>query len=177
LSRVVHIAFTRSCGFPASYVQEICGLETDASQHDVGHGRHNDVNANGQMINFNAELTVRLMDHLAQFQEGDRTVLDKTLILFINNNGHQHHSKLARHPFALLGNPSGNLKADGRYVRFSPVVGEELMGNKDHAVNAPATHSLSEAFNTICHALGQPKDDFAKEGREPSNGPLAELMV
>ena len=51
-------------------------------------------------------------------KEGDGTMLDNTLIVFMSDSGDGHHPQLYNWPMVLIGNLGGRLKTDGRYLEF-----------------------------------------------------------
>ena len=55
----------------------------------------------------------RLVDQLAKAPEGDGTMLDNSLIVFVNTGGGLHHRGFDKHPLILLGGRAGSA---GRYL-------------------------------------------------------------
>jgi hypothetical protein len=90
---------------------------------------------------------------------GDQTLFDQAVMLFMSENGDDHHSRKARWPLVLLGNAGGKLKTDGRFLHY------------------PNQRALGDLFSTLATALGRPTDDFGKGGNAPTQGPLTELLA
>jgi hypothetical protein len=137
--------------------------------HGMGHGGGGGPAEFARWINFLAGLSVDLLQHLAQFPEGNGTMADNTVLLFLNDNGEQHHARYFRWPAIVVGGGQV-IKADGRYVRY-PVRTEQ----------SETERSFAEFYNTLSRIFGAPIDNFGNfEGgtnREPNNGPLPELLV
>ncbi|MEL6179868.1 MAG: DUF1552 domain-containing protein [Myxococcota bacterium] len=133
-------------------------------KHTIGHGNHGGADALIQIHNHHAELIGRMMDRLDAVPEGDGTMLDNTLIVYLNDNGSEHHSKYDNFPVAVIGTLGGRLQAAGRRIAY-PKIGKAN------------NRGLPELWNTIAHAVGMPMDDFGAEGEAPSDGPLPELLA
>ena len=111
-----------------------------------------------------AELIAKMATDLEQIPLGDGTMFDHTSIVFLNDNGSEHHSKYDNYPVAIFGDMGGALRTGGRLIEYPNY-------------QRSGSRALSELWNSVCHAMGAPKDDFAKEGRHKSQGPLPELMA
>jgi len=105
----------------------------------------------------------RMVRELDGVPEGDGTMLDNTSIVFINDNGNQHHSKYNSYPLVMLGDMGGALRTGGRLIEYP---------NRKQS----GTRGLGEFWNTISHAMGAPRDDFGRGGNAKSEGPLNELL-
>jgi len=91
-----------------------------------------------------AHLWSRLLDE----PEGEGTMADNTLVVYVNSCGGKHHYGEESHAVVTLGNPSGTLAA-GRYVELpSP----EKTGGV--VVPSPSHHCISDMYVTIAQALG-----------------------
>jgi hypothetical protein len=100
---------------------------------------------------------------LAATPEGTGTMLDNTVLVYLSDNGEQHHSKAEEWPVLMIGGQAMGLLNDGRTTVFPGV---------RHANN----RQLSNLFNTLGHAAGLPLDDFGAEGTaRKALGPLSEL--
>ena len=110
------------------------------------------------------EMTAQLARRLEAVPEGDGTMLDHTAIVFIPDNGDQHHSPGAEWPILLMGGGALGLKTDGRSVVY-PSEGEA--GHRQ----------LSNLFNTLGWCAGEELDEFGAEGTtRVAPGPLPELF-
>lgn len=94
------------------------------------------------------------------------TMLDNTLIVFIGDNGEQHHSSASDFPVVLLGGGGMGINTGGRTIVYPSVD----KGGKGH-------RQVSNLWNTLSYAAGTPMDTFGQEGpTRVAPGPLAELM-
>lgn len=153
-----------SSGFDVHYDSIIPTI----GRHDLQHGIENPANwtAIAAVTRKHVELIADLARTLAATPEigASGSMLDHTAILFMSDNGEQHHSTSVEWPMLLIGGNALGLKTDGRTVVF-PSVGETN------------NRQVSNVFNTLGHAFGD--SDFNTFGNEgPSRiapGPLSEL--
>ena len=124
----------------------------------MGHGYLSALDGLDLIHNFHAQQIATLCDRLAQVPEGDGTMLDNTLIVWTNDNGEQHHAGYQRWPVVLVAGSNVGLRT-GRYIRYP------AKGN-------PGARPLADLWNTVCHVMDAPRDDFGAAGREIVNGPL-----
>lgn len=117
-----------------------------------------------RVIERQVELIARMARRLAAVPEGDGTMLDHTLIVFMSDNGDAHHSTAANWPMLLVGGGALGLRTGGRALVYPP-----------H--RAAANRRVSNVFNTLGHVVGHPIDDFGGEPeRAAQGGPLAALL-
>jgi hypothetical protein len=94
------------------------------------------------------------------------SMLDHTLIVYLSDNGEQHHSVAEEWPILLVGGNALGFKTDGRTVVYP-------------AVNQPNNRQVSNLYNSLGHAAGQ--DAFNTFGLEGSSriaeGPLSEIWA
>jgi hypothetical protein len=117
---------------------------------------------------FHFELIARLIGKLKAVKEGDGTMWDNTLIVYLSDAAEAHHSRCWEWPFVLLGNLGGRIKA-GRYL--------ELPGHgaKDHK-------HIGNLYTTLLHAVGDRRDLFGQPdpilGKDvDQRGPVSELLA
>lgn len=119
--------------------------------HGVGHG-----NAYGrtssdecfvELRQFHVKLIAQLAKKLQDVKEGDGTMLDNTLIVYLSDSGESHHPNLREWPVVLLGNLGGKLKTNGRYLEFP------CYESKNH-------RTMAALYCTFLHAAGKPRDKF-----------------
>lgn len=109
------------------------------------------------------ELIAGLARALASAPEGDGTMLDHTAILYLSDNGDQHHSPSEEWPMLMLGGQALGLQTDGRAVVYP------AEGQMQH-------RQVSNVFNTLGWAAGAELNDFGAEGStRVAEGPLGEL--
>jgi hypothetical protein len=119
--------------------------------HGVGHGE----SCNGmtpeqihvKVRKFHAGLIASLATKLAAVREGDGTMLDRTLIVYLSDSGEAHHPNLLLWPVVLLGGMGGKLKPGGRYVQLP------AYGAKRH-------RTLASLYLTLLQAAGRPRESF-----------------
>ena len=107
------------------------GLGTKTVHH-IGHmieGKEGDQSGGGQdfangmgefatrelIMNYHMENVAKMAAKLQAVPEGDGTMLDNTVIVYLSDHGEKHHSNCYEWPMVALGNIGGKLKA-GRYL-------------------------------------------------------------
>lgn len=91
------------------------------------------------------------------------TMLDHTAIVFIGDNGEQHHSTASDFPVLVLGGSAMGLQGGGRTVVYPG------LGQAGH-------RQVSNLLTTLAHAAGEPLSGFGEEGpTRVHDGPLTEL--
>ncbi len=141
---------------------------TSLGRHDLQHGV--DTPANWTAIQAVTRKHVELISALARTLAATPEVgtsgsmLDHTAIVFMSDNGEQHHSTAAEWPILVLGGNALGLRTDGRTVIYP-------------GSGAAQNRQVSNLFNTLGHAMGDASfNTFGNEG--PSRiapGPLSEL--
>jgi hypothetical protein len=96
---------------------------------------------------------------LEAVKSGDQTLFDQTVMVFMSENGDDHHSRKTRWPLVLVGNAGRKLKVDGRFLYY------------------PNQRAVADLFSTVATALGRPTDDFGKGGNAPTQGVLTEVLA
>lgn len=96
---------------------------------------------------FHCKLIAGLAAKLQSIREGDGTMLDNTLIVYLSDSGEAHHPRLREWPVVLLGGLRGKLKPGGRYLQMPPYLA------KNH-------RTLSNLYLTLLQAAGKPRDKF-----------------
>lgn len=168
LTNVVTIA--SGAGNPYFSVK-FTGLGINFGKHGIGHGG----SFNGMtwdvmsstIRRFHFEQVARLMRKLEAVPEGDGTMLDSTMIVYLSDAAEGHHSRCWEWPFVLIGNAGGRLKA-GRYVDY-PYWGK------------PGHREIGNLYTTLLEAAGESRAYFGVH--EPqlkgvgADGPLPELLA
>ena len=109
-----------------------------------------------------------MADRLARTPEPghDGSMLDRTVIVWIGDNGEQHHSTASEFPVVLIGGRA-YLRPGGRTLVYP-------------GLNAGNEHrQLSNLWNTLTYVGGEAQDEFGGEsgtGRR-APGPLEQLLV
>lgn len=146
------------------------GLGIDLAKHNIGHAEgyqgKNWVELSSTIRRFHFELIARLAAKLKEVPEGDGTMFDNTVIVYLSDSAEAHHSRCVEWPFVLVGKLGGKLKA-GRYLAYP------RYGRRGH-------RTIASLYCTLLHAAGAPRDSFGvadpnlKDAEQ--NGPLAELI-
>lgn len=117
---------------------------------------------------YHTQLIAGLARKLQTMPEGNGTMLDNTLIVYLSDSGDGHHPQLFEWPMVLIGNLGGKLKTSGRFLQFPKYQ------TKGHRTTA-------NLYCTLLHAAGKPRDKFgvADPGLKDidQSGPVAELLA
>lgn len=165
LTNVVVLA-SGSSGFDVRYDSAV----TNLGRHDLQHGIGNAANwtAIVAVTRKHVELVAKLARALEATPElgASGSMLDHTVIVFMSDNGEQHHSRAIEWPTLVVGGNALGMKTDGRTVVF-PAEGKAN------------NRQMSNLFNTLGHAFGDDAfDNFGAEGKNRiAEGPLSELRA
>lgn len=164
------------------------GLGFQLGAHQHGHNewageplvqRNPGMNPLDEVHNFHAGLLAKTITTLKSVQEGDRSLFDNTVIMWLNDGAEQHHPLLNRWPVLLAtGARNGSIKTGGRYVRY-PVF-ESIEKAKPTAATVAqgrptGGRCLADLYITMSHAMGVPNDTFGTGGTEKVQGALPEI--
>ena len=147
------------------------GFKT-TSVHDIGPGTTTDngfsaEKARDTIRKFQVDLIADLAGKLKKVPEGDGTMLDNTMIIYLSDTGEAHHSQRREWPFVVVGGTSMKLKTAGRYLRYPDY------GSKGHK-------TIGNWYNTLLLANGAPHQNHFGQ-LDPNlrdldlKGPLQEL--
>ncbi len=152
---------------------DICfsGLGLKKGKHHTGHGGSQNGMTWAETYNmirrFHFDLIARLAKKLEAIPEGDDTMLDNTVIVYLSDGAEGHHSRCWEWPFVMLGNAGGKLKA-GRYVDYP---GYAQLGHR----------TTANLYTTLLNVAGS---NVARFGMADPNlkdldqtGPLTELLA
>ena len=140
--------------------------------HGVGHGERVDGlttdEIHGKVRRYHVELIAALASKLAAIREGDGTMLDRTLIVYLSDSGEAHHPSLRIWPVVLVGGTGGTLRPGGRYVQLPGY------GQKKH-------RTLANLYLTLLQAAGKPREKFGVPDNTlrdiDQSGIIAELLA
>ncbi|MFT7512774.1 MAG: hypothetical protein ACI9QL_001982 [Candidatus Omnitrophota bacterium] len=148
------------------------------SLHEIGHieeagddcamDEDNGREMRNRIRSFQMELMAGMAGKLKAVPEGDGTMLDNTVIVFLSDAGSQHHADFANMPVIVLGNLGRAFKT-GRYLHYPSYA------QRGHRV-------LANLHMSLLHAAGMPEDgygdvDAGLGGAIDQTGPLAEWMA
>ncbi|MFP6762307.1 MAG: DUF1552 domain-containing protein [Planctomycetaceae bacterium] len=149
------------------------GLGITPKVHSVGHGASSGTlssqDCRDTIRRFHFDLISGMASRLETIPEGNGSMLDNTVIVYVSDNSDKHHSSATEWPMVVLGNLSGRLNSRGRYLSY-PAYG-----------SAGHRHTIGNWLTTLCHAAGFPQDhfgqpDFALGRPADQSGPLNELL-
>jgi len=153
----------------------------EISVHEIGHtadveGIEDRFDSNWQqgremrelIRTYQMELIAGLAGKLNAMPEGDGTMLDHTVIVFLSDAGSQHHTGYENMPLVVLGNLDGAFKT-GRYLHYP-------------TYNQSGHRILANFLMSLQHGAGLPVDHYGDRDLGLSetidqNGPLAEWMA
>ena len=121
---------------------------------------------------FHAERVADLARRLDALKEGNGTMLDNTLIIWMSDSGEGHHGFCAEWPLVLVGGLGGRLKTAGRFLQF-PRYQE---GSKE-----TANRTIRNFYLSLLHAVGDKRENFGElDSQMPASaqvGPLSEILA
>ncbi|QDU92267.1 DUF1552 domain-containing protein [Lignipirellula cremea] len=122
---------------------------------------------------FHAQRVADLAKRLDVVPEGDGTMLDNTLIVWMSDSGEAHHGFCGEWPLVLVGNLGGRLKTAGRFLQYPAY--------QQHADQIPGHRTIANLYLALLHAVGDKREQFGEpdlnlKGADQS-GPLAEILV
>jgi hypothetical protein len=159
---------------------------SNMGQHSAGHGNPDpELGVRGTEIvrrahHFMAERTAAMMKQLQSIPEGNGTMLDNTLVVFMSDSAERQHSQGTQWPIVLLGDLGGSLKT-GQLVSYpmtAKTVENDYGESREAGTGMPTNPTLNRLFCTLLHAAGAPRENFnlLVPGLD-QNGPLAELLA
>ncbi|HIN85318.1 MAG TPA: DUF1552 domain-containing protein, partial [Myxococcales bacterium] len=155
LTNVVVIASgTGTAHFNLSY-KSVAGTK-GLKRHDLHHassGSPDLVDAIHEVTRRQTSMVCNLARDLAATPEpnADGSMLDHTAIVFMTDNGEQHHSTASEWPMLLLGGKKLGMNLGGQTLIY-PTLGYD--GHRQ----------VSNVFNTLGHTAGENLNEFGKEG-------------
>lgn len=167
LSGLTHVCVV-GCGTGDDFNLRYPSIISNIGRHDLHHGSE----LNTSYREAIHEVTRRQVDMICQVARRLRSTpdisggnaLDHTLIIYIGDNGEQHHSTASEFPILLLG---------GRGLGRSGL-GETIIYP---GLNEAGHRQVSNLWNTLSHLAGASRDDFGHEGRtRRALGPLSHLF-
>jgi len=163
--------------------EEWVGAEVPVG-HQMWHG-DGTTQSHTAFYNYNARRMAEFYDRLALIPEGDGTVADHTLIVWLNKNGGGHHNGAYDYWYLTLGDLGGTLNGGQMVV----LPREELGGNGD--LRRPATSdeakrikppggdppkfATNDFFLSIAHAMGVQVNTFGDP--RLCTGPIPQLFT
>ncbi|MGB8852249.1 MAG: DUF1552 domain-containing protein [Pirellulales bacterium] len=137
-------------------------LGSELDNHGLAHRAGDEINANPdtpemnlrvKIHAFHAELVAQLVDQLEAIPEGEGTMMDNTLIVYLSDSAECHHSTCFEWPMVLVGNLGGRLKTGNRFL------------NVPQYLASDAHVTVSQFYNSLLHAAGAPVEQFGMKDR------------
>lgn len=145
-------------------------VSPDVGRHDLHHGSSGNAEFRRrihEVTRQQVEAIATLAESLAATPEtgADGTMLDHTVIVFIADNGEQHHSTASEFPILLIGGRSLGLDTGGRTIVYP-------------GLSSSGHRQVSNVWNTLGYLAGEALDEFGAEGpSRRASGPLSALMA
>ena len=153
----------------AYYTWTELGVKTDG--HAIGHLHPDNPERDKLCVpirKFHAERAADLARRLDSIKEGNGTVLDNTLIVWMSDSGEEHHGFCREWPIVLLGNLGGRLKTAGRFLQFPDY-------------QKPGHRTIANFYLSMLHAVGDKREKFGDPDPElkdfNQSGPLTEILA
>jgi hypothetical protein len=147
------------------------GLGIDIGKHSIGHGGSFKDMSPGQLKvkihKFHFQLMADLMKKLEGVPEGDGTMLDNTVIVYLSDAAEAHHSRCGQWPFVLIPGKNTGLRG-GRYLDFPHYMQD---GHRE----------IGNLYTSLLHAVGERREYFGVrdamlKGAARGDGPLEALL-
>lgn len=146
------------------------GLGINLDKHSIGHGGSYQGKKWDELYNiirrYHIDLVAGLLRKLEAVPEGDGTMLDNTVVVYLSDGAEAHHSRCWEWPMVVIGDMGGRLKA-GRYVDYPGY------GNPGHRTTA-------NMYVTLLQLAGSPRTSFGMPDPNlkdlDQHGPLEELL-
>ena len=147
------------------------GLGIEVGKHAIGHGAGwedmSQTETMEKIRRFHFQLLADLMAKLDKVPEGDGTMLDHTVVVYLSDAAEAHHSRCWEWPFVLLPGKRTGL-VGGRYLDFP------YWGHDGH-------REIGNLYTTLLEAAGESREYFGVhdamlKGDAQGDGPLPELL-
>ena len=167
LTNVVTIS---SAGGEQDFDITFSGLGFKQSRHHAGHGGSENgltyLETYEVIRRYHFDLIAGLCKKLESVKEGDGTMLDNTVIVYLSDAAEAHHSRCWEWPMVVIGDMGGKLRS-GRYIDY-PGYGQ------------PKHRTIANMYVTLLELAGAPRDNFGMSDPGLKDfdqyGPLEELL-
>ena len=160
-------------GIGAYHTWKELGVTKDG--HAIGHSAEapDSVEFAIKIRRFHAERVADLARRLDAVKEGNGTMLDNTLIVWMSDSGEGHHGFCGEWPLVLLGGLGGRLKTAGRFLQYPSYQGQDA--------KETANRTIRNFYLALLHAAGDKREKFGElDSKMPESaqaGPLAEILA
>jgi hypothetical protein len=137
--------------------------------HDEGSNGKNQSECNDIIRAHHMGLIANMAKKLKAVPEGNGSMLDNTMIIYLSDSSNKHHGDCLEWPYVIVGGCSGKLKIPGRYIRY-PKYGDK------------GCRTIGDWWTTLLNSHGNPikyygnEDLVLKQNGISHAGPLAELI-
>jgi len=157
------VTIDASCGH-SYHTWKALGIDTDG--HAIGHQDGPD-HLSVPIRKYHAERVADIARRLDSIKEGDGTMLDNTLIVWMSDSGEAHHGFCNEWPLVLVGGLGNRLKT-GRFLQYP---GYGTAGNR----------TIRNFYLALLHAVGDKREKFGELDPQmdvkAQEGPLAEILA
>jgi len=147
---------------------------TEQNVHAIGHGTGSNGKSSEKCRDVIRSYHIKLMAGLAKklrsVPEGNGTMLDNTMIVYLSDAGEAHHGALHEWPFLILGGCGGRLNIPGNYIRMPDY------GLPGHGTIGNFYTSILNAYGDHIEHFGDPDFELEREGL-PQRGPVSSLII
>jgi hypothetical protein len=147
------------------------GLGLEIDKHSIGHGKSYKDKTWADLYNiirrYHFDLIAGLLKKLEAVPEGDGTMLDNTVLVYLSDGAEGHHSRCWEWPMVVIGNLGGKLKT-GRYLDYPGY------GRTGHRTTPNMYVTLLQLAGSTRESFGMP-DPVLKDLDQ--HGPLSELLA
>jgi hypothetical protein len=166
LTNVAVVGLGTGADFDTFYDSTHVGRHTSHHESELSDGPRDYIHAQNR-TKFNRMFGLaRVLDAVP---EGNGTLLDHTVLVYIGDNGETHHAEADEFPVVIIGGGAFGLQTGGRTLVYP---GQSAFTNGHRQV--------SNLWNTLGHIAGQPLQDFGGEslgaGTRAAEGRLVELL-
>lgn len=150
------------------------GLGINKHVHGLGHAEAvpgmTAIEARNRIRKFHVEQIARVAEKLRAVPEGNGTMLDNTLIVYMSDAAEKHHGSCVEWPFVLVGGLGEKFKRQdhGRYIQYPGY------GKTGH-------RTIACLYISLLAAVGQARDEFGRLDlnldEANQRGPLSELLT
>ena len=145
---------TITCAAGEINAQPYLGIGLEESNHGFGHMGGSARDARGiplyeQSRSFLMGQIATMVDRLESMPEGDGTMMDNTLIVYMSDAPDTHHSTAMEWPLLLVGDLGRRLKLGGRYINY-PGYGK------------PGHRTVGSFYTTLLNAVGAKQNTFGR---------------
>lgn len=143
----------------------------EVNLHEVGHGKETKgvpaLDVRTKVRTQHTMMLDRLVSGLKSRPEGTGSLFDRTVVLYLPENGETHHSIGTEVPFVILAGDRARLNLGSRYIRLP---------NYDE----PGHKTLGNWYTTILNAYGNPVKHYGDLDvglKIEQTGPIRQLML